>query len=74
MEIEKLTQIIDPKIDKVLDIKQMDLLFKQVLESEYEKTKFLTLAKYQLEKLINETPTGELRNKLSEINILMNIF
>ena len=54
MEIEKLTKIIDPKIDKVLDIKQMDLLFKQVLESEYEKTKFITLAKHQLEKLINE--------------------
>ena len=74
MEIEKLTKIIDPKIEKVLDLKQTDALFKQVLESEYEKLKFLAIAKNRLEELINKTPTGDLRNDLTEINILLNVF
>lgn len=74
MDIEKLTKIIDPKIEKVLDLKQTDALFKQVLESEYEKLKFLAIAKNRLEELINKTPTGDLRNDLTEINILLNIF
>ena len=39
MQIERLTQIIDPKIEKVLDVKQMNSLFQQILESEYEKQK-----------------------------------
>ena len=74
MDIEKLTKIIDPKIEKVLDLKQTDALFKKVLESEYEKLKFLAIAKNRLEELINKTPTGDLRNDLTEINILLNIF
>ena len=74
MNIEKLTKIIDPKIEKVLDLKQTDALFKKVLESEYEKFKFLAIAKNRLEELINKTPTGDLRNDLTEINILLNIF
>ncbi len=74
MNIEKLTKIIDPKIEKVLDLKQTDALFKKVLESEYEKLKFLAIAKNRLEELINKTPTGDLRNDLTEINILLNIF
>ena len=74
MEIEKLTKIIDPKIEKVLDLKQTDALFKRVLESEYEKLKFLAIAKNRLEELINKTPTGDLRNDLTEINILLNVF
>ncbi len=74
MDIEKLTKIIDPKIEKVLDLKQTDALFKKVLESEYEKIKFLAIAKNRLEELINKTPTGDLRNDLTEINILLNIF
>jgi hypothetical protein len=73
MDIEKLTKIIDPKIEKVLDLKQMDSLFKKVLESEYEKLKFLAIAKNRLEELINKTPTGDLRNDLTEINILLNV-
>jgi hypothetical protein len=73
MDIEKLTKIIDPKIEKVLDLKQMDSLFKKVLESEYEKLKFLSIAKNRLEELINKTPTGDLRNDLTEINILLNV-
>ena len=72
MDIEKLTKIIDPKIEKVLNLKQTDALFKQVLESEYEKLKFLAIAKNRLEALINKTPTGDLRNDLTEINILFN--
>ena len=74
MDIEKLTKIIDPKIEKVLDLKQTDALFKKVLESEYEKLKFLAIAKNRLEELINKTPTGDLRNDLTEINILLNVF
>ena len=74
MDIEKLTKIIDPKIEKVLDLKQTDTLFKKILESEYEKLKFLAIAKNRLEELINKTPTGDLRNDLTEINILLNIF
>ena len=74
MDIEKLTKIIDPKIEKVLDLKQTDSLFKQVLESEYEKLKFLAIAKNRLEELISKTPTGDLRNDLTEINILLNVF
>ena len=74
MDIEKLTKIIDPKIEKVLDLKQTDALFKKVLESEYEKIKFLAIAKNRLEELINKTPTGDLRNDLTEINILLNVF
>ena len=74
MDIEKLTKIIDPKIEKVLDLKQTDPLFKKVLESESEKLKFLAIAKNRLEELINKTPTGDLRNDLTEINILLNIF
>ena len=74
MNIEKLTKIIDPKIEKVLDLKQTDALFKKVLESEYEKIKFLAIAKNRLEELINKTPTGDLRNDLTEINILLNVF
>ena len=74
MTTEKLTKIIDPKIEKVLDLKQTDALFKKVLESEYEKIKFLAIAKNRLEQLISKTPTGELRNNLTEINILLNIF
>ena len=74
MNIEKLTKIVDPKIEKVLDLKQTDALFKKVLESEYEKLKFLAIAKNRLEELINKTPTGDLRNDLTEINILLNIF
>ena len=74
MDIEKLTKIIDPKIEKVLDLKQTDALFKKVLESEYEKLKFLAIAKNRLEELINKTPTGDLRNYLTEINILLNVF
>jgi hypothetical protein len=74
MDIEKLTKIIDPKIEKVLDLKQTDALFKKVLESEYEKLKFLAISKNKLEELINKTPTGGLRNDLTEINILLNIF
>ena len=74
MNIEKLTKIIDPKIEKVLDLKQTDALFKKVLESEYEKLKFLAIAKNRLEELINKTPTGDLRSDLTEINILLNIF
>ena len=74
MDIEKLTKIIAPKIEKVLDLKQTDALFKKVLESEYEKLKFLAIAKNRLEELINKTPTGDLRNDLTEINILLNIF
>jgi len=74
MDIEKLTKIIDPKIEKVLDLKQTDALFKKILESEYEKLKFLVIAKNRLEELINKTPTGNLRNDLTEINILLNIF
>ena len=74
MNIEKLTKIIDPKIEKVLNLKQTDALFKKVLESEYEKLKFLAIAKNRLEELINKTPTGDLRNDLTEINILLNIF
>ena len=74
MNIEKLTKIIDPKIEKVLDLKQTDALFKKVLESEYEKLKVLAIAKNILEELINKTPTGDLRNDLTEINILLNIF
>ena len=74
MNIEKLTKIIDPKIEKVLDLKQTDALFKKVLESEYEKLKFLAIAKNRLEELINKTPTGDLRNDLTEINILLNVF
>lgn len=74
MDIEKLTKIIDPKIEKVLDLKQTDALFKKVLESEYEKLKFLSIAKNRLEELINKTPTGDLRNDLTEINILLNVF
>ena len=74
MNIEKITKIIDPKIEKVLDLKQTDALFKKVLESEYEKLKFLAIAKNRLEELINKTPTGDLRNDLTEINILLNIF
>lgn len=74
MDIEKLTKIIDPKIEKVLDLKQIDALFKKVLESEYEKLKFLAIAKNRLEELINKTPTGDLRNDLAEINILLNVF
>ena len=74
MDIEKLTNIIDPKIEKVLDLKQTDALFKKVLESEYEKLKFLAIAKNRLEELINKTPTGDLRNDLTEINILLNVF
>ena len=74
MGIEKLTNIIDPKIEKVLDLKQTDALFKKVLESEYEKLKFLAIAKNRLEELINKTPTGDLRNDLTEINILLNVF
>ena len=50
------------------------MLFKKVLESEYEKLKFLAIAKNRLEELINKTPTGDLRNDLTEINILLNIF
>jgi hypothetical protein len=73
MDIEKLTKIIDPKIEKVLDLKQTDALFKKVLESEYEKLKFLSIAKNRLEELINKTPTGDLRNDLTEINILLNV-
>ena len=74
MDIEKLIKIIDPKIEKVLDLKQTDALFKKVLESEYEKLKFLAIAKNRLEELINKTPTGDLRNDLTEINILLNVF
>ena len=74
MDIEKLTKIIDPKIEKVLDLKQTDALFKKVLESEYEKLKVLAIAKNILEELINKTPTGDLRNDLTEINILLNVF
>jgi len=74
MDIEKLTKIIDPKIEKVLDLKQTDALFKKVLESEYEKIKFLAIAKNRLEELINKTPTGDFRNDLTEINILLNVF
>ena len=74
MDIEKLTKIIDPKIEKVLDLKQTDALFKKVLESEYEKLKFLAIAKNRLEEVINKTPTGDLRNDLTEINILLNVF
>ena len=74
MDIEKLTKIIDPKIEKVLNLKQTDALFKQVLESEYEKLKFLAIAKNRLEELISKTPTGDLRNNLTEINILLNVF
>lgn len=74
MDIEKLTKIIDPKIEKVLDLKQTDALFKKVLESEYEKLKFLAIAKNRLEELISKTPTGDLRNDLTEINILLNVF
>ena len=74
MDVEKLTKIIDPKIEKVLDLKQTDALFKKVLESEYEKLKFLAIAKNRLEELINKTPTGGLRNDLTEINILLNVF
>ena len=74
MDIEKLTKIIDPKIEKVLDLKQTDALFKKVLESECEKLKFLAIAKNRLEELINKTPTGDLRNDLTEINILLNVF
>lgn len=74
MEIEKLTKIIDPKIEKVLDLKQIDAFFKKVLESEYEKLKFLAIAKIRLEELISKTPTGDLRNDLTEINILLNVF
>ena len=74
MNIEKLTKIIDPKIEKVLDLKQTDALFKKVLESEYEKLKFLAIAKNRIEELINKTQTGDLRNDLTEINILLNIF
>jgi hypothetical protein len=49
MDIEKLTKIIDPKIEKVLDLKQTDALFKKVLESEeFQKinlaTKFVATA------------------------------
>jgi hypothetical protein len=74
MDIEELTKIIDPKIEKVLDLKQTDALFKKVLESEYEKLKFLAIAKERLEELIKNTPTGALRNYLTEINILLNVF
>ena len=74
MDIEKLTKIIDPKIENVLDLKQINSLFKKVLESEYEKLKFLAIAKARLEELINKTPTGDLRNDLTEINILLNVF
>jgi hypothetical protein len=74
MDIEKLTKIIDPKIEKVLELKQTDSLFKKVLESEYEKLKFLAIAKNRLEELISKTPTGDLRNDLTEINILLNVF
>ena len=74
MDIEKLTKIIDPKIEKVLDLKQTDALFKKVLESEYEKLKFLAIAKNRLEELISKTPTGDLRNDLTEINMLLNAF
>jgi len=74
MDIEKLTKIIDPKIEKVLELKQTDALFKKVLESEFEKLKFLAIAKNRLEELINKTPTGDLRNDLTEINILLNVF
>ena len=74
MDIEKLTKIIDHKIEKVLDLKQTDALFKKVLESECEKLKFLAIAKNRLEELINKTPTGDLRNDLTEINILLNVF
>ena len=73
MDIEKLTKIIDPKIEKVFDLNQTDALFKKVLESEYEKLKFLSIAKNRLEELINKTPTGDLRNDLTEINILLNV-
>jgi hypothetical protein len=73
MNTEKLIKIIDPKIEKVLNLEQTNALFKRVLESECEKLKFLTIAKNRLEDLINKTPSGNLRNDLSEINILLNI-
>ena len=74
MGIEKLTKIIDPKIEKVLDLKQTDALYKKVIKSEYEKLKLKKKKKNRLEELINKTPTGDLRNDLTEINILLNVF
>jgi hypothetical protein len=71
---KNLLEIINPKIDKVLDLEDMDTLFKQILESEYEKRKFLSIVKNKLEDLISKTPTSDLRNDLTEINVLLNIF
>ena len=74
MNTEKLMEIIDPKIDKFLDLKQIDSLFTKIKESEYEKLKILSITKNRLEHLIGNTPTGELTSKLTEINILLNMF
>lgn len=72
MNTELLTEIIKPKTDKILDFNQLEELFKKILESESEKTKCFYIAKNRLEELISKTPTSDLRNELTEINILFN--
>lgn len=56
------------------DIKLLHLsLLEKVDKSDWEKNKLYSLIKERLELLISKTPTGELRNELSEINILLHL-
>ena len=70
-KIKPIEEIIEVDFDKLSNQFEKDYL-KAEDDRKYNENKLKFIIKHKLEALISNTPTGNLRNELSDINIYFN--